>query len=128
MKELAPWLWIAALAVIFWLLIIRPASRRQKQAVELQSALTVGDDVVLTSGIFGTIVGVTDDYLEVSIAAGVDIHVVRGAIASVRQDVEADGVAPLEDLEGPELDDADEPSEAPRDDHRDDHRDDNEER
>ena len=88
MKELAPWLWIAAIAVIFWLLIIRPASRRQKEAVALQEALSVGDDIVLTSGIFGTIVGRADDHLEVSIAPGVVIHVVGGAVASVRRDVE----------------------------------------
>ena len=93
MEELAPWLWIAAIAVIFWLLIIRPASRRQKQAVALQEALSVGDDIVLTSGIFGTIVGRSEDYLEVSIAPGVVIHVVAAAVASVRRDVEEESAS-----------------------------------
>lgn len=88
MKELAPWLWIAAIAAIFWLLIIRPASKRQKEAVALQNALTVGDDVVLTSGIFGTIVGLADDGVELQVAPGVVVKVVRGAVGSVRRDLD----------------------------------------
>jgi preprotein translocase subunit YajC len=85
-KELAPWLWIVAIALIFWLLIIRPASKRQKQIAALQSALSVGDDVVLTSGVFATVTEIADDHVAVEIAPGVVVRVVRGAIASVRQD------------------------------------------
>lgn len=86
MKELYPWLWIAAIAVVFWLLIIRPAARRQREVSALHAALSVGDDVLLTSGVFATIVGAADDHLEVEIAPGVVIHVVRGAVASLRVD------------------------------------------
>ena len=86
MKELYPWLWIAAIAVVFWLLIIRPAARRQREVSALHAALSVGDDVLLTSGVFATIVGAADDHLEVEIAPGVVIHVVRGAVASIRVD------------------------------------------
>lgn len=79
---------IVAIAVIFWLLIIRPASRQRKQAAELQAALSVGEKVMLTSGLFGTIVGTTeDDNLELEIATGVVVEVVRGAMASVRSDL-----------------------------------------
>ncbi|WP_435771049.1 preprotein translocase subunit YajC [Nocardioides sp. SYSU DS0651] len=86
MKELVPWLWIAAIALIFWLLIIRPASKRQKEIAALQSSLSVGDDVVLTSGVFATITELTDDHVAAEIAPGVVIRVVRGAIGSVRRD------------------------------------------
>lgn len=91
---------IVAIAVIFWLLIIRPASRQRKQAAELQAALSVGEDVMLTSGIFGTIVGAGDDNLELEIAPGVVVEVVRGAVASVRRD----------HAEQPVADSADEPA------------------
>ncbi|MCX6401341.1 MAG: preprotein translocase subunit YajC [Propionibacteriales bacterium] len=90
MKELYPWLWIAAIAVVFWLLIIRPAARRQREVSALHAALAVGDDVLLTSGVFATIVGAEEDHLEVEIAPGVVIHVVRGAVASIRVDHAAD--------------------------------------
>ena len=94
-KDAAQLLPIVAIAAIFWLLIIRPASRQRKEAAQLQSALTLGDDVMLTSGLFGTIVGTADDHLEIEIAPGVVVRVVRGAVASVRRDAVADD-APVE--------------------------------
>ena len=95
MKDAAQLLPIVAIAAIFWLLISRPASRQRKETARLQSALAVGDGVMLTSGIFGTIVGETDEHLELEVAPGVVIQVVRGAVASVRRDPAADD-APLD--------------------------------
>lgn len=109
MKELAPWLWIGAIALIFWLIIIRPAAKRQRQVVELQQGLAIGDDVVLTSGIFATVVDVAESHLEVQVAEGVVLRIARGAVASVRS-VE------------PEIEQAD------TDDAESEHRDENEER
>ena len=86
MPELAPLLPIVGIALLFWLLIIRPASRRQKELVRMQSALNVGDEVMLTSGIFGRIATAEDDHLTVEIADGVTIKIARGAIASVVKD------------------------------------------
>lgn len=88
---------IVAIAAIFWLLIIRPASRQRKQVAELQSQLSVGDDVMLTSGIFGTIVGSSEETLELEIAPGVVIEVVRGAVSSVRREVGSDAAGTAED-------------------------------
>ncbi|THJ07820.1 preprotein translocase subunit YajC [Nocardioides sp.] len=79
-------MWIAAIALVFWLLIIRPASKRQKEIAALQSSLSVGDEVILTSGVFATVTEITDDHLAVEIAPGVVIRVARGAVASVRQE------------------------------------------
>ncbi|WP_157537624.1 preprotein translocase subunit YajC [Nocardioides sp. Root190] len=91
---------IVAIAAIFWFLIIRPASRQRKQVAELQSQLSVGDDVMLTSGIFGTIVGSSDETLELEIAAGVIIEVVRGAVSSVRREVGSDTAEAAEESHG----------------------------
>jgi preprotein translocase subunit YajC len=82
-QELVSLLPLVAIALLFWLLIIRPASRRQKDQVRMQSALNVGDEVMLTSGIFGTVTELTDDRLLVEIAPGVTIRVARGAIGNV---------------------------------------------
>lgn len=97
MKDAVSLLPIVAIAAIFWLLIIRPASRQRKQAAELQAALAVGDDVMLTSGIFGTITGEADDHIELEIAPGVVIRVVRAAVASVRRDVAPETSEPASD-------------------------------
>ncbi|QWF20332.1 preprotein translocase subunit YajC [Nocardioides sp. LMS-CY] len=73
---------LVGIVLLFWLFIIRPASRRQKELRRMQSSLSVGDDVVLTSGIYGTVDQVDDDHLRVAIADGVVIRVAPGAIGS----------------------------------------------
>src|SRR5690606_13373082 len=81
--ELASLLPLVVIVLLFWFLIIRPASRRQKDQAKLQSAVATGDRVMLTSGIFGTVIAEADDRLTVEVADGVAIEVVRGAIGSV---------------------------------------------
>lgn len=98
MKDAVSLLPIVAIAAVFWLLILRPASRQRKATAELQAALTVGDDVMLTSGFFGTIVGDFEDHLDIELAPGVVVQVVRGAVASVRRDLgEGASEVPSED-------------------------------
>lgn len=82
MQEYASLLWIVAIGLVFYLIIIRPATKRQKAAQELQSGLVVGDEVMLTSGVFGTVAELTDDHIGVEVAPGVVLRVVRGAIGS----------------------------------------------
>ncbi len=74
---------LVAIALLFWLLIIRPASRRQKDQARMQSAINVGEQVMLTSGIFGTVTGMDDDRLSIEIAPGIVVSVARGAVGSV---------------------------------------------
>lgn len=74
---------LVAIALLFWLLIIRPASRRQKDQARMQSAINVGEQVMLTSGIFGTVTGMDDDRLSLEIAPGIVVSVARGAVGSV---------------------------------------------
>jgi preprotein translocase subunit YajC len=96
-KEIAPLLWIVAIAVIFWLLLIRPAQRRQREISQVQSSLVPGDTVVLSSGIFGTVSQIDDATLMVEIAPGVDIKVARGAVGSVIRDDELDQTDEVEE-------------------------------
>ncbi|WP_241153660.1 preprotein translocase subunit YajC [Nocardioides pantholopis] len=83
MAELASFLPIVAIAALFWLLIIRPASRRQKELSRMQSSLSVGDEVMLTSGIFATVEDIEDDHVRVRVADGVVLKVARGAIGTI---------------------------------------------
>ncbi len=71
------------LVVVFWLLILRPARRRQQEAARLQGALAVGDRVMLSSGIFGTVVALADETFDVDVAGGVVLTVARQAVARV---------------------------------------------
>jgi preprotein translocase subunit YajC len=76
---------IVAIALLFWLLIIRPASRRQRELRTMQGSLSVGDEVMLTSGVFAHVVEFADDHLLVEIAEGVTIKVARGAVGQIIQ-------------------------------------------
>lgn len=76
---------LVGIVLLFWLFIIRPQSRRQKEMRSMQSALAVGDDIVLTSGIYGTVRELGDDDVHVEIAPGVTIRVVRGAVGTVNR-------------------------------------------
>ena len=80
MLELLP---LVGIALLFWLFIIRPASRRQKELRGMQSSLSVGDEIVLTSGVFGTVREMDDETVRVEIADGVTIKVARGAVGSI---------------------------------------------
>ena len=70
---------------IFYLLVIRPQQKKQRQMQqerdELLNALKPGDKVVTSGGIYGTIVAVRDDTVTLRIADKVSIEVMRSAIA-----------------------------------------------
>jgi len=83
--EYAGLLPIVAIALLFWLLIIRPASRRQRELSSMQGSLEVGDEVMLTSGVYASVVEIAEDHLRVEIAEGVTIKVARGAVGSIVQ-------------------------------------------
>ena len=55
----------------------------------MQSTLEVGDEVVLTSGVFGTVRALDEAVAQVEIADGVTIRVARGAVGQVVQEAPA---------------------------------------
>ena len=85
MQEFGAFVPIVAIFVIFWLLVIRPAQRRQREVRALQAELTVGDKIITQGGIFGTIATVEDDRLGVEIADGVVIRIARPAVVAVEK-------------------------------------------
>ena len=70
--------------VIFYFLMILPAQRRQKKATEMLKSLKTGDKVITNGGIYGTIVGLEDDSLQLRIAEQVKIKISRNAIAGIQ--------------------------------------------
>ena len=84
--QLAP---ILLLVVIFWLLIFRPQQKRVKAQQAMLSAIRRGDTVVTTGGIIGKVTKAVDgEDLEVEIAQGVKVKLVRGMISDVRTKAE----------------------------------------
>jgi preprotein translocase subunit YajC len=73
------------LILIFWLLIFRPQQKRMKQQQAMLSAIQRGDTVVTTGGIIGKVTKAIDgEDLEIEIAQGTRVRVVRTMIADVR--------------------------------------------
>lgn len=71
--------------VIMWFLIIRPQQKRVKAHQEMVKALRRGDQVVTSGGIVGRISKVVDDgEIEVEIADGVRVRIVRAMVTEVR--------------------------------------------
>jgi preprotein translocase subunit YajC len=98
-----PVITLVGFALLLWLLLVRPQARRQRELAHMQSTLEVGDEVVLTSGVFGTVRSLDEAVAEVEIADGVIIRVARGAVGQLRGDApEPDGTEPGNDLEVPE--------------------------
>ncbi len=75
---------MAAVFVLMYLLLIMPAQRRQKKIAEMHRNLKNGDKVVTSGGIFGTIVGLEDDAVQLRIAEQVKIKVSRSAVAGLQ--------------------------------------------
>jgi len=79
----APLLFLLVVAAAFWLLMVRPQQRRARVQQDLQAALSVGDEVMTTSGIFGEVRALEGETVHLAVADGVQIRVVRAAIARV---------------------------------------------
>ena len=71
--------------VVMYFLIIRPQRAAAKRRDELLKNIRRGDQVVTGGGIVGKVTKVIDDKeLEVELAEGVKVRVVRGGISEVR--------------------------------------------
>jgi preprotein translocase subunit YajC len=69
-----------------WYFMIRPQQQQLRQHQQLVASLEVGDEVLTSSGIFGTIVGFEgddDDIMALEVAEGVVLSVKRGAVTEV---------------------------------------------
>jgi preprotein translocase subunit YajC len=86
---------------VMYVLMIRPQRQRQAQQQSMIDGATVGDDVLTTGGIYGTISEVEGDDIVVEIASGVAVHMTRRGIAAVLppEDEEDEEVEALEDAE-----------------------------
>jgi len=84
----SPWpqliLQFTLIGLIFYFLMIMPAQRRQKKVNEMLKNLKNGDKVITNGGIYGTIVGLEGDAIQLRIADQVKIKVSRSAVAGLQ--------------------------------------------
>jgi preprotein translocase subunit YajC len=70
----------AMILAIFYFVILMPMRRRQKKVQEFQEALKVGDRVITTSGIYGTIAKLNERSVQLQIAEKVKIEVAKSSV------------------------------------------------
>lgn len=81
-----PWvslLFMLAIIVLFYFLLIRPQMKRQKEHRQMVENLQVGDEVVTQGGILGRITDLDEQFATVEVADGVKLRVQRHAVGSV---------------------------------------------
>ncbi len=78
---------LVIIMVIFYVLLILPAQRRQKKTQAMLNALKNGDKVVTSGGLYGTIVGLEPDAVQLRIAEQVKVRVARSAIADIQSEI-----------------------------------------
>ncbi len=73
------------IVLIFWFLVLRPQSKRMKEHREMVTNVRRGDTVVTGGGLIGKVARVKDDNeIEVDVADGVRVRVVKSTLSEVR--------------------------------------------
>ena len=65
---------------IFYFVILRPMQKRQKKVQEFLSALKVGDRIITSGGMYGSITKLSEQSVQLQIAQNVRVEVARNAI------------------------------------------------
>ena len=77
---MGPLLVLILLFVVMYAAMIRPQQRRAREHQALIAAVEVGDEVMTTAGIFGTVTAVEGDVISIEITPGVVMRVVRESL------------------------------------------------
>lgn len=75
---------IVLIFVIMYVLILRPQRQKQRVHQEMVANVRRGDTVVTSGGLIGKVAKVDEGEVQVELAEGVRVRVVRGTIAEVR--------------------------------------------
>lgn len=74
---------IAIFGISAWFLILRPARARANAQQQVVSELCVGDAIMTTAGMFGTITEIDEQEVKLEIADGVIVRMLKPAIAKL---------------------------------------------
>ena len=66
--------------VLFYFLLIRPQSKRAKEHKQMVEALQRGDEVVTNGGILGQVINVSESYVIVEIAPGIEVTTLKSSV------------------------------------------------
>jgi len=105
-ESLASLLPFLLIILVFWFLVIRPSRNQQKKLAQTQASVAVGSEVMLGSGLYGRVLEIGDETLQLELAPGTPVKVARQAVVRVVSPEERpDDVQPGEgaDPQGPQV-------------------------
>ena len=71
---------------VFYFIVVRPMRKKQLQVETMLGQLKSGDKVLTSGGIYGTVVGVSDDQVQLRVAEHVKIQVAKSAVTQLIED------------------------------------------
>ena len=74
---------IGVIFVLFYFMLIRPQNKRAKAHTELVNKLAKGDEITTSSGILGRVASLDEQYINLSVAEGMEITLQRSAVNTV---------------------------------------------
>ena len=74
---------IVLMFVILYFLMIRPQMKRQKEHRAMIDAIAKGDEVATAGGIVGKVTRLSEGFLHIEIASGVEVQMQRSAVVQV---------------------------------------------
>ncbi len=83
----SPWLSLLPFVIIlgiFYVMVLMPMKKRQKKVADFQGGLKLGDKVVTTGGMYGTITRLAEQHVQIQIAPQVRIDVARAAVGGLQ--------------------------------------------
>jgi preprotein translocase subunit YajC len=88
-------LFIAAMLVLMWVLLIQPQRRRQQQQARLLADLKTGDEVITVGGLYGRVQSIDDESVQLEVAPQTNVRVAKSAVATRVTAEAAEAPAPL---------------------------------
>lgn len=79
---------MVVIVAIFYFFMIRPQQKRQKDIAKAREALSVGDKVITSGGIYGKIKEIGDVYMVIEIANGVSIRIDKTSVFASAEDAQ----------------------------------------
>lgn len=79
-------IWLGAMFVMLYFLMIRPQQKEQRERAAMIRALKPGDKIVTSGGIVGVITKVEDIVVKVRLAEKVEIDVLKTGVGRVMVD------------------------------------------
>lgn len=74
---------LALMFVVLYFVMIRPQMKRQKEHRNMVEALAKGDEVATAGGIIGRVTRISEQFLHIEIASGIEIQIQRSAVVQV---------------------------------------------